>query len=137
MIGPDGRYGTLVIAAVRCYGNPLGPGRGDGFTVSPLPGVRVNGKVQDRGDGSYGVHVGWDVSITPVPGVLVHQPDRDPVPMTPTAVPPAGGRDCTEVAGKLLDCLGLHDPDVKCVRVKSVCIEVDLKDPKCGKDRDC
>jgi hypothetical protein len=134
---PDGRYGTLVIAPCDCYGNPLGPGRGDGFTVTPLPGVKVNGKVQDRGDGSYGVPVVWDVSITPVPGVLVHQPDRDPVPMTPTAVPPAGGRDCADVAGKLLDCLGLHDPDVKCVRVKSVCIEVDLRDPKCGKDRDC
>jgi hypothetical protein len=134
---PDGRYGTLVIAPCDCYGNPLGPGRGGGFTVTPLPGVKVNGKVQDRGDGSYGVPVVWDASITPVPGVLVHQPDRDPVPMTPTAVPPAGGRDCTDVAGKLLDCLGLHDPDVKCVRVKSVCIEVDLRDPKCGKDRDC
>jgi hypothetical protein len=135
---PDGHYGTLVIVPRDRYGNPLGPGRGGGFTVTPLPGVRVDGTVKDRGDGSYGVPVVWDFPVTLVPGVLVHQPDRDPVPMTPsTVVPPTGGEECTEIAGELLDCLGLRDPEVKCVRVKRVCIEVDLKDPKCGKDRDC
>jgi hypothetical protein len=135
---PDGRHGTLVIVPRDRYGNPIGPGRGDGFNVSPLPGVRVDGKVRDRKDGSYGVSVVWDFPVTLVPGVLVHQPERDPVPMTPSnTVPPVGGRECNEAAGKLLDCLGLHDPDVKCVRVKSVCIEVGLKDPKCGKAPDC
>ncbi len=81
----------------------------------------------------------WDTSVTPLPGVLVHQPDRDPVIMTPpsTGVPSAPGEDCTEAAEKLLDCLGLPNPDVKNVRVKSVCIEIDLKDPKCDKDSDC
>ncbi|TKJ37025.1 MAG: hypothetical protein CEE38_08970 [Planctomycetes bacterium B3_Pla] len=136
---PDGRHGTLVIVPRDRYGNPLGPGRTDGFRVSPLPGVSVGGKVKDRGDGSYGVSIVWDVSVTPVPGVLVHQSDRDPVPMTPpaTGVPPCPGRDCTDAAGKLLDCMGLYDPDVKRVRVKSVCIEVNLKEPKCGKEPDC
>jgi hypothetical protein len=127
---PDGRHGTLVITPRDRYGNPLGPGRGDVFTVSPLLGVSVGGKIKDRGDGSYGVSVVWDVSVTVVPGVLVHQADRDPAPITPP-VPPVAGHDCTDAAGKLLDCLGLNDPDVKSVRVKSVCIEVDLKDPKC------
>jgi hypothetical protein len=135
---PDGRHGTLVIVPRDRYGNPIGPGRGDGFNVSPLPGVRVDGKVRDRRDGSYGVSVVWDFPVTLVPGVLVHQPERDPVPMTPpTTVPPVGGRECNEAAVKLMDCLGLRDPDVKCVRVKSVCIEVGLKDPKCGKAPDC
>jgi hypothetical protein len=135
---PDGRHGIIVITPCDRYGNPFGPGRPGGFTVTPLPGVKVNGNIQDQGDGSYGVPVVWDFPATPLPGVLVHQPDRDPVPMTPTvSAPPAGGRDCAEVAGKLLDCLGLPDPDVKCVRVKSVCIEVDLKDPKNGKEPDC
>ena len=53
--------------------------------------------------------------------------------MTPpgTGTPPA--KDCTKAAGKLLDCLGLDDPDVKSVRVKSVCVEIDLKGGKgCG-----
>jgi len=135
---PDGRHATLVIVPRDRYGNPFGPGRGDGFTVSPMPGVRVDGKVKDRGDGSYGVNVVWDVSVTPVPGVLVHQPDRDPVIMPPvTGVPPRPERDCTDAAEKLLDCLGLQDPDVKRVRIKSVSIEVDLKESKHGKDSDC
>jgi hypothetical protein len=130
---PDGRHGTLVITPRDPYGNPLGPGRGDRVTVSPIPGVVVGGKVKDRGDGSYGVDVVWDESVTPSPGVLVHQPDRNPVTMTPagTGTPPA--KDCTKAAGKLLDCLGLDGPDVKSVRVKSVCVEIDLKGCKgCG-----
>lgn len=131
--GPDGRQGILVIVPRDRYGNPLGPGRGDRFTVSPLPGVRIDGKVKDRGDGGYEVNIVWDSSITPVPGVLIQQPDRAPAPMTPpaTSVPPAPGHNCNEAAEKLLDCLGLPEPDVKRVRVKSVCIEVDLKDQDC------
>lgn len=136
---PDGRHGTLVIVPRDRYGNPLGPGRGDRFTLSPLPGVKVDGRVKDRGDGSYGVSIVWDASVTPVPGVLVQQPDREPVGMTPPkpAAPPACGPDCAEAAGKLLDCLGLNDASVKGVRVKSVCLEVDLNDAKGCKDRDC
>jgi hypothetical protein len=125
---PDGLHGTLVVTPRGVYGNPLGPGRGDKFTVSPLPGVKIAGQVKDQGDGSYGVSVVWDVSV--VPGVLVNQPDRDPVTMTP----PAPGRDCSKAAGNLLECLGLPNPDVKNVRVKKVCIEVELK---CVKDPDC
>lgn len=91
---PDGRHGTLVIVPRDRYGNPLGPGRGDGFTVSPLPGVRVDGKVKDRGDGSYGVSIVWDVAVTLVPGVLVHQPERDPMSMTPPVAPPVAKPRC-------------------------------------------
>ena len=39
--------------------------------------------------------------------------------------------DCNDAAGNLLDCLGLHDPNVKRVQVKSVCIEVDLDTSDC------
>jgi hypothetical protein len=136
---PDGRHGTLVIVPRDPYGNPIGPGRGGIFTVSPLPGVVIDGKVRDRGDGSYEVGVIWDPAVTPTPGVLVQQPDRDPVTMTPPkpTAPPAPCPDCTKPAQKLLHCLGLCDPDVKQVRVKSVCVEIDIKDPKCGKERDC
>jgi hypothetical protein len=128
---PDGRRGTLVITPHDRYGNPLGPGRPDAFTVSPMPGVNVRGKVKDRGDGSYTVSVSWDPAVNP--GVIVQQPDRPPVIVAPTGpgLPPVPGRDCTEAAGQLLDCLGLHAPDVKRVRVKSVCLEVDLKNG-CG-----
>ncbi|CAN5879590.1 hypothetical protein BH18ACI4_BH18ACI4_27930 [soil metagenome] len=130
----DGRHGTLVIIPRDPYSNPLGPGRGDRFTVSPIPGVKVTGKVKDRSDGSYGIGVVWDPSVTPAPGVVVQQPDRDPLTITPTEPstdlehPPA--KDCTEPAEKLMDCLGLKDSEVKHVRVKSICVEIDLKGKK-------
>lgn len=128
-----GRHGTLVVFPRDRYGNPLGPGRGDRITVTPLPGVTITGGVKDRGDGSYGVDIAWNPTVTTAPGVLVHQPDRDPAPMIPPAepAPTPGDSDCTESASKLLTCMGLPDADVKRVRVKSVCVQVDLKDPDC------
>jgi hypothetical protein len=136
---PDGRHGTLVIVPRDKYDNPLGPGRPDAFEVSPLPGVRIDGTVRDREDGSYGVIVVWDPTIAPVPGVIVQQPDRNPVPVTPPKpdMPTRPGEDCADAAGKLLKCLGLDDPEVKRVRVKSVCLEVDLNESHCGKLPDC
>jgi hypothetical protein len=128
----DGRHGTIVITPRDPYGNPLGPGRPDRLPVFPIPGVKITGKVKDRGDGSYGVSVVCDPAATP--GVGVQQPDRDPATLTPTEAgqlqPPV---DCAKPAEKLLDCLGLKNSDVKQVRVKSVCLEIDLKDEKgCG-----
>jgi len=134
---PDGRHGILVITPRDPYGNPLGPGRGDRFTVSPTAGVKITGNVQDRGNGSYGVSVVWDPSIAEAPGVVVQQPDRDPTMVTPTCPGQPPTRKCEESAEKLLGCLGLKDPDVKHVRVKSVSVEIDLKDPKCSKDSGC
>jgi hypothetical protein len=122
---PDGRHGTLVITPNDTYGNPLGPGRGDRFTVSPLPGVKISGGVKDRRDGSYGVDVVWDPSVTP--GILVNQPDRDPLVITSSS----SCRDCTKAAGDLLDCLGLPHGDVKNVRVKRVRLDVEMKDEDC------
>jgi hypothetical protein len=134
---PGGSSGTLVIVPRDIYGNPLGPSRGGAFTASPMPGVQINGTVKDRGDGSYGIGVVWGSSVPP--GVVVQQPDRDPVPLVPPSatVPPGIGQNCNEAAGKLLDCLGLDDPDVKRVRVKSICVEIDLKESKYQKDCGC
>jgi hypothetical protein len=135
---PDGRHGTLVIRPRDQYGNPLGPGRGDRFTVSPLPGVRVDGKVHDRGDGTYVVTVVWDPEAMSSPGVLVQQPDRAPVILPAGGgLPTQPGRDCADAAEKLLECLGLEDTDVKRVRIKSVSLQVDLKQPKDSTDSDC
>jgi hypothetical protein len=146
--GPGGNHGTVVITPRDPYGNPLGPGRGGGFTVSSMPGVQLVGPVKDNGDGSYGISVIWDPTVTGTPGVVVQQPGRNPVPLTPPSaqpIPPAGPHDCSDAAGKLLDCLGLPDPDVACVRVTKVSVEIDLKDSVCcddgkkkkGKDKDC
>jgi len=132
---PDGRHGTIVITPRDPFKNPLGPGRGDRFTVNPIPGVKINGKVTDRKNGDYAVDVIWDPSQANTPGVAVEQPDRDP--QTMTAPPPPGGflepgKDCGKAAESLLDCLGLKNADVKKVRVKSISLEIDLKD-----DKDC
>jgi hypothetical protein len=67
-----------------------------------------------------------------VPGVVVQQPDRDPVIVLPPGGKLPGGGDCTEAAEDLLECIGLEDPDVKRVRVKKVVLEVDLKGDDCG-----
>lgn len=133
----DGRRsGTLVITPRDQYGNPLGPGRGDRFTVSPFPGIDIEGKIRDYGNGSYGIDVVWEAAGTP--GIFVNQPGRNATPIVPgTTVPPTSHKSCNEAAGNLLDCLGLPDPDVKRVRVKSVCVEIDLKDSKCDDDSHC
>ncbi|MFV2044606.1 MAG: trypsin-like peptidase domain-containing protein [Anaerolineales bacterium] len=130
---PDGRHGTLVITPRDRYDNPLGPGRGDVFTVTPLPGVVIDGWVRDRRDGSYGVDIVWDAAATP--GAVVQQPDRDPVVVTPPGARPDPRCACNDAAQELLDCLGLPDPDVKRVRIKNVSLEIDLDGSDCEKDR--
>lgn len=136
---PGGREGTLVITPMDPYGNPIGPGRGGLFTVTPLPGVQVIGPVRDRGDGGYEVGVVWDPNIVPQPGVVVQQPDRPPIVVQPTpgTGAPCPPRDCGGPAGELLDCLGLKDVDVKTVRVTRVCLEVDVQAPRPGDDCEC
>jgi hypothetical protein len=124
-----GRRGTLVLVPQDGYGNPLGPGRGTVFTVTPFPGVDIVGTVRDHGDGSYGVDVAWDPGSVDAPGVLLQQPDRAPVPMTPErGEGPDCVTDCGEAASAMLNCLGLHDPSVERVRVTRVSVEIDLKD---------
>jgi hypothetical protein len=134
---PGGRHGTLVIRPCDHYGNPLGPGRGDKFTVTPWPGVTLDGRVVDNGDGSYSVPVAWDPDILAEPGVLVGQPDRPPTPVSPSGgTPTRPCPDCGDAAQKLLDCLGLPAADVKRVRIKSVNVEIDLDERDCGKRAD-
>ena len=129
---PDGRHGVLIFCPRDVYKNPLGPGRPHLFTIAPIPGVTVIGKVRDLKNGCYSVDVRWDPELVDVPGVVVQQPDRDPAPVSPPAPSRPDKGDCTKAAAELLDCLGLDDPQVKCVRIKSVNLEVDLHDKKCG-----
>ncbi|MGV9613522.1 VWA domain-containing protein [Nocardia xishanensis] len=123
--------GVLVITPRDLYGNRIGPGRGNIFDVSPLPGVRIGGKIKDRGDGSYEVPVIWDESVAPAPGVVLQQPERDPVIIQVPGGKPPGG-DCAGPAEDLLECIGVANPEVKRVRVKKVVLEVDLAHDDCG-----
>ncbi len=84
-----GRSATMVITPADRYGSPLGPGRGDAFTLSGGPGTTVVGPVRDSGDGTYEADVVWSPGAGAQPGVVVTQPDRPAVPLQPPA--PAGG----------------------------------------------
>jgi hypothetical protein len=134
---PGGRYGTVVIVPRDPYGNPIGPGRGGLFTVTPIAGVQIVGPVHDDGKGGYEIPVSWDPGKVIEPGVLVQQPERNPVIITPTGIgqPPPPPRDCTGAAGDLLSCLGLPDAHVKRVRVKRVSLELDLD--SCDRSSEC
>lgn len=78
--GPGGeKTGTITIHPRDPHGNSLGPGRGNGFTVTGVPGTTVTGPPQDNGDGSYTVPVSWNPGSGQEPGVVITQPGRPPV----------------------------------------------------------
>jgi trypsin-like peptidase/von Willebrand factor type A domain-containing protein len=70
------RTGTVTIVPRDVYGNNLGPGKGDGLTVSGTPGTTVTGPVTDNGDGSYTVPIQWNDGSGYDPGIVVGQPGR-------------------------------------------------------------
>jgi len=49
------KIATFVIVPRDSFGNHVGPGRPDAFTVSGAPGTTLTGAVRDNGDGSYTV----------------------------------------------------------------------------------
>lgn len=75
----SGGTGTITLVPKDKYGNNLGPGKGDGISISGAAGTTVTGPVIDNGDGSYTVPVNWDPSSGTSPGVVIGQPGRPPV----------------------------------------------------------
>ncbi len=65
------------------YGNLVGPGRGDSFTLVPQPGSTPTGPVVDLGNGSYQVDVTSDPGSIVPPRVGIVQPGRAPVVVGP------------------------------------------------------
>lgn len=86
--GSGRRQATIRLTPRDRYGNLLGPGRRDHFDLSGTVGSTPNAPVLDRGDGSYDVGVLWNSALAPKPGVVIAQPDRPPVVVTPAAVAP-------------------------------------------------
>jgi hypothetical protein len=81
---PDGRREVSIRVVPRdAFGNKLGPGRLDAVTPSGVPGTTVTGPTVDHGDGSYTVPGLWDPGLAPSPGLVITQPDRPPVVVTP------------------------------------------------------
>lgn len=76
---PDGRRKVRVTLVPRDrYGNHLGPGRGEGLDMQPLPGSTPVHGLTDKGDGSYETMVAWDPDSGQAPGVVIVQPERAP-----------------------------------------------------------
>jgi hypothetical protein len=65
------------------YGNLLGPGRADGFTVQAQPGSTPSGPVTDLGNGSYQVDVCTDAGSINPPQIGIVQPGRPQVVVGP------------------------------------------------------
>jgi hypothetical protein len=78
-VNVSGGTGTITVVPRDKYGNNVGPGRGDGISITGAPGTTVRGPVRDNGDGSYTVAVTWDPSSGNSPGVIIGQPGRPPV----------------------------------------------------------
>jgi hypothetical protein len=69
------------------YGNLLGPGRAEGFTVQAQPGSTPLGAVTDLGNGSYQVDVCTDPGTINPPQIGIVQPGRPPVAVGPVEFP--------------------------------------------------
>jgi hypothetical protein len=65
------------------YGNLLGPGRSDAFSIAPQPGSTPAGPPSDLGDGSYRVDVCPDPDSLEPPGIGIVQPGRPVVVIRP------------------------------------------------------
>jgi hypothetical protein len=85
-LGP-GNKGTITVTPRDPFGNSLGPGRGDGTTITGVPGTTVTGPAKDNGDGSYTVPISWNPGSGQGPGVVVGQPGRPPVVVQPPPKP--------------------------------------------------
>jgi hypothetical protein len=65
------------------YGNLLGPGRADAFTIQPQPGSTPSGPVIDLANGSYQVDVCSDPDSLQPPQIGIVQSGRPPVVIRP------------------------------------------------------
>ncbi len=130
--GPSyNRHGTLVITPRDKYCNPLGPGRANVFSVSPISNVNIIG-INDMWDGRYYMNIVWDQSVLQVPGVLLKQPNRKPVLLMPPMADATKtvGIESRKAADNLLGSLGLIGSKVRNVRLKSINLDLDLNDQK-------
>lgn len=80
----DGRVRVTITPRDR-YGNHVGPGLGDDLSVDPLPGCRLEGGLEDLGDGRYAQTVVCEPGHEDDGGIVVSQPGRPPVVLVPMA----------------------------------------------------
>ena len=110
--GPGGDRVRVVFTPQDHYGNLVGPGLGDELDVKPLPGCTLIGGLVDLGDGRYSQEIVCDPESDHGPGVLVGQPDRDPVVVAPPTKDRAIYRYtaaliCGDESGECCECASL------------------------------
>ena len=66
---------TVVIVPRDSFGNHIGPGRPNAFTITGTPGTTLTGAVRDNGDGSYTMGGVIDPGIRK-PGIVLARPVR-------------------------------------------------------------
>lgn len=79
----DGGGATVTFVPQDRYGNLVGPGNADEMDVTPLPGCRAVGALVDVGDGRYEQKLDCDPDAEHGPGIVVTQPERDPIVLVP------------------------------------------------------
>jgi hypothetical protein len=91
-VSPSGNgAGVVIITPSDPYGNKLGPGQGDGFTVSGANGTTVTGPPIDLGNGSYSVPISNVPPTGGSGGIIITQPGRGPVTIP---LPETGASAC-------------------------------------------
>jgi hypothetical protein len=66
---------TVVVIPRDAFGNHVGPGRPNAFTITGTPGTTLTGAVRDNGDGSYTVGGVIDPGVRK-PGIVLARPVR-------------------------------------------------------------
>jgi hypothetical protein len=75
---PDKKKAITVVVVPRdAFGNHVGPGRPNAFTITGTPGTTLTGAVRDNGDGSYTVGGVIDPGVRK-PGIVLARPVRCP-----------------------------------------------------------
>ncbi len=129
-------YGVLRFVPRDRYGNPLGPNRPEYVNLTPVGATPV-GPMRSEPDGSYEQGIRYPAGKPPT---AAHLPAPNGklvlIPIAPhyesqQPCRPTRPRDCGPAADQLLGCLGIQGPRAKNVRIKSVCLEVRLRDDEC------
>lgn len=75
---PDKKKAISILVVPRdSFGNHIGPGRPDAFTISGISGTTLTGAMRDNGDGSYSV-AGVNDPKLGKPGIVLTRPERCP-----------------------------------------------------------
>lgn len=77
----------MIVTPKDIYGNRIGPGRVELINLTAISGTTLIGAVKDKNDGSYEVLAEHNPVSGSTPGVIITQPDREPVVLQEKTTP--------------------------------------------------